>query len=165
MSLTGWTIATPAAPWSVIFRDDNLVASGFRELDELSELLLEGEQVAPTSPTGPIADAMTAYLAGNLQALDDVHAPQPGGEFFQSAWAAMTQIRAGETWSYAELSTKAGNPEAVRAAGTACGRNRLAPFVPCHRVVRSDGSLGGYGYGLPVKKWLLAHEQHADVLI
>ena len=165
MSLTGWTITAPAAPWSVIFRDDDLVASGFRQLDELSALLLEGEPVRPMTPSGSIAEAMNAYLAGNLQALDGIQAAQPGGEFFQAAWAAMGQIPAGETWSYAELATKAGSPEAVRAAGTACGSNRLAPFVPCHRVVRSDGSLGGYGYGLPVKKWLLAHEQHADVLL
>jgi len=70
----------------------------------------------------------------------------------------MREIPAGQTWSYRDVAAKAGKPDAVRAAGTACGRNRVAPFVPCHRVVRSDGSLGGYGFGLDVKRWLLGHE-------
>jgi methylated-DNA-[protein]-cysteine S-methyltransferase len=71
----------------------------------------------------------------------------------------MRQIPPGETWSYAELAAKAGRPQAVRAAGQACARNLVAPFVPCHRVVRSGGSLGGYYYGLAVKRWLLDHER------
>jgi methylated-DNA-[protein]-cysteine S-methyltransferase len=83
---------------------------------------------------------------------------QPGGAFQQAAWSAMREIPAGHTWSYSELATMAGRPDAVRAAGTACARNTVAPFVPCHRVLRSDGSLGGYAYGLDAKRWLLAHE-------
>jgi len=74
----------------------------------------------------------------------------------------MRQIPPGQTWSYAELAAKAGRPDASRAAGSACARNLVAPFVPCHRVVRSDGTLGGYYYGLPVKEWLLAHEGRSD---
>ena len=60
-----------------------------------------------------------------------------------------------------KAATKAGRPSATRAAGTACARNLVAPFVPCHRVVRSDGSLGGYYYGLDVKRWLLDLESRA----
>ena len=71
----------------------------------------------------------------------------------------MREIPAGTTWSYGELAAKAGSPRAVRAVGQACARNMVAPFVPCHRVVRSDGSLGGYFYGLDTKRWILAHER------
>jgi len=87
---------------------------------------------------------------------------QPGGAFQQQVWDVMRRIPPGQTWSYAELAAKAGNPDAARAAGSACARNLVAPFVPCHRVVRTDGSLGGYYYGLDVKEWLLAHEGRPD---
>ncbi|MGB3953022.1 MAG: MGMT family protein, partial [Solirubrobacterales bacterium] len=64
--------------------------------------------------------------------------------------------------SYATLAGMSGRPRAVRAAGTACGTNAAALFVPCHRVLRTDGTLGGFGWGLHVKESLLAHEaEHA----
>lgn len=156
MSVQGWTIETPVAPWSVVVDDDVVVASGFTTLAALAERL--PSEVTVSEPAGPVADAARAYLAGDTLALDAVRVRQPGGEFQQQVWSAMRGIPAGRTWSYAELATKAGRPSATRAAGTACARNLVAPFVPCHRVVRSDGSLGGYAYGLPVKRWLLALE-------
>ena len=67
-------------------------------------------------------------------------------------------VPAGSTATYAELAAAAGSPAAVRAAGSACARNLLAPFVPCHRVLRTGGALGGYRYGLAVKDELLRHE-------
>jgi methylated-DNA-[protein]-cysteine S-methyltransferase len=159
MSLSGWTIETPEAPWSVVVDGEVVVASGFCALDELVERLpVGGEAVARVAATGAVAVAARAYLAGDVGALDAVAVRQPGGEFQQQAWTVMRGIPAGQTWSYAELATKAGRPLATRAAGTACARNLVAPFVPCHRIVRSDGSLGGYAYGLPVKRWLLALE-------
>lgn len=159
MSLRGWTIETPVAPWSVVLDGDVVVASGFCSLDELCERFSEsGDAVARVEATGAVAAAARAYLAGDVGALDAVTVQQPGGEFQQQAWTVMRGIPAGQTWSYAEVATKAGRPSATRAAGTACARNLVAPFVPCHRVVRSDGSLGGYAYGLPVKRWLLALE-------
>ena len=159
MSLRGWTIETPEAPWSVVVEGDVVVASGFCALDELVERLPGGDgSLARGEATGSVAVAARAYLAGDAGALDAVAVRQPGGEFQQQVWTAMRGIPAGETWSYGELATKAGRPTATRAAGTACARNLVAPFVPCHRVVRSDGSLGGYAYGLPVKRWLLTLE-------
>ena len=67
-------------------------------------------------------------------------------------------IEAGRTISYAELARRVGRPRAVRAAGLANGRNPISIVVPCHRVIGSNGSLTGYGGGLPRKKWLLEHE-------
>jgi methylated-DNA-[protein]-cysteine S-methyltransferase len=160
MSLHGWTIETPEAPWSVVVDGDVVVASGFCALDVLLGRLPDGASVSRGDATGPVAAAVRAYLAGDAGALDAVPVRQPGGVFQQQVWNAMRGIPAGQTWSYGELATKAGRPAATRAVGTACAKNLVAPFVPCHRVVRSDGSLGGYAYGLSVKRWLLALEQH-----
>ena len=159
MSLSGWTIETPGAPLSVVQDADVVVASGFCGLVELAERLPGGNgTVERVLPNGAVATAVRAYLGGDAAALDEVEVRQPGGEFQQEVWRVMRQIPAGQTWSYAELATKAGRPAASRAAGTACARNLVAPFVPCHRVVRSDGSLGDYAYGVDVKRWLLALE-------
>lgn len=74
-------------------------------------------------------------------------------------WDALTRIPAGETRSYRELATELGQPKAARAVGNACGNNRLALIVPCHRVVREDGSLGGWRWGVERKRDLLARER------
>jgi O-6-methylguanine DNA methyltransferase len=71
----------------------------------------------------------------------------------------MRKIKPGTTRSYAELAHRVGAPRAVRAVGTACGRNPIGLVVPCHRVVRTDGGLGGYGWGLDRTRWLLDHER------
>jgi AraC family transcriptional regulator of adaptative response/methylated-DNA-[protein]-cysteine methyltransferase len=81
-----------------------------------------------------------------------------GTAFQQAVWAALRAIPPGETRSYGEIAAAVGRPGAVRAAGTACGDNGLAVLIPCHRVMRSDGTLGGYAYGLERKKALLERE-------
>jgi len=75
---------------------------------------------------------------------------------------AIARIPYGETRSYTQMATSAGNERAVRAAGTACGRNPIPLVIPCHRVLRSSGGLGGYGGGLPMKQGLLALEGALD---
>lgn len=88
-----------------------------------------------------------------------------GGTDFQMAvWQALQQIPAGETRNYAEIATAVGKPDAVRAAGTANGANPVSVLIPCHRVIRSDGGLGGYAYGLERKRRLLAWENEQGVL-
>ena len=82
-----------------------------------------------------------------------------GTAFQEAIWQELRRIPAGETRSYAELAAAAGNPKAVRAAGTACGANHVPVLIPCHCVVRSDGSLGGYAYGLEIKQKLLEREK------
>ncbi len=81
-----------------------------------------------------------------------------GTAFQQAVWRELSRIPAGETLSYAALAARAGNPNAVRAVGSACGANPVAVLIPCHRAVRADGSLGGYAWGLPIKQKLLARE-------
>lgn len=105
------------------------------------------------------AEAVRRYVAGDLGALDDVPVDAgPASPFRQRVWDALRQIPAGTTWSYAELAERIGTAGAVRAVGSANGANPVWLAVPCHRVVRSDGSLGGYGGGVDRKAWLLAHE-------
>lgn len=82
-----------------------------------------------------------------------------GTAFQEAVWQALQRIPAGETRSYAQIAAAAGNPRAVRAAGSANGANNVAVLIPCHRVVRSDGSLGGYAYGTRIKSELLRRER------
>jgi AraC family transcriptional regulator, regulatory protein of adaptative response / methylated-DNA-[protein]-cysteine methyltransferase len=82
-----------------------------------------------------------------------------GTAFQEAVWAALRAIPPGETRSYAALAAAAGRPGATRAAGSACGANPLAVVVPCHRALRSDGSPGGYAWGLDRKAALLARER------
>jgi AraC family transcriptional regulator, regulatory protein of adaptative response / methylated-DNA-[protein]-cysteine methyltransferase len=82
-----------------------------------------------------------------------------GSAFQKSVWKALCEIPPGTTLSYADVARKVGVPNGARAVGLACGSNPLAPMIPCHRVLRSDGSLGGYGFGLDRKRALLAREK------
>ncbi|WP_375197860.1 bifunctional DNA-binding transcriptional regulator/O6-methylguanine-DNA methyltransferase Ada [Sphingobium sp.] len=112
------------------------------------------------------ADARLEGLATQVARLidDPAHAPDLpldvcGTAFQQAIWAALRAIPLGETRSYGEIAAAIGRPGAVRAAGTACGENALAVLIPCHRVLRSDGSLGGYAYGTERKQALLERER------
>ena len=82
-----------------------------------------------------------------------------GSKFQHAVWDALRTIPAGETLSYAELAERIGRPRAMRAAGAANGANRIALFVPCHRVIAANGTLWGYGGGLDNKRRLLDHER------
>ena len=107
---------------------------------------------------------LTAYFAGRLRAFDLTLAPQ--GTAFQSAvWHELQRIPYGETLSYGELARRLGNPKAVRAVGLANGSNPISIVIPCHRVIGSNGSLVGYGGGLPVKQALLALERGQHSLL
>jgi AraC family transcriptional regulator of adaptative response/methylated-DNA-[protein]-cysteine methyltransferase len=83
----------------------------------------------------------------------------PGTPFQQSVWSELLKIEYGQTRSYEQIARAIGKPEARRAVGRANGDNRLAIIIPCHRVIRSDGTLSGYGGGLRRKEWLLQHER------
>lgn len=83
---------------------------------------------------------------------------QPGTEFQQKVWAELIKISPGKTISYLQMSKNLGNVKAIRAVGTANGRNNIAIIVPCHRVIGSNGTLVGYAGDLWRKQWLLDHE-------
>jgi methylated-DNA-[protein]-cysteine S-methyltransferase len=117
------------------------------------------ETSAGAGATRAIAAALAAYFAGDLQAIDSLEVDPRGTGFQRRVWDALRTIPAGTTWSYAELARAVGQPTATRAVGAANGRNPIALVVPCHRVIASDGTLGGYGGGLEMKRWLLRHER------
>ena len=107
-----------------------------------------------------IVARISRYSEGDLSALDDIELDlDDAPPFFRAAWDACRTIPPGETRSYRWLAAEAGNPQAMRAAGQAMARNRFSLIVPCHRVISSDGGLGGYGGGgLGVKARLLQME-------
>lgn len=123
---------------------------------------LSSAQLHETLPAGdPLFIAVRTMVDTGTPA--DVAVSAEGTPFQQAVWAALMEIPVGETRTYAQVAAAIDRPRAVRAVASACARNPVAVVVPCHRVVRTDGGLGGYAYGLPVKEHLLAVEQsHAS---
>jgi len=113
---------------------------------------------ADARPFAEVLAQLEEYFAGARRDFDVPLAPA-GTSFQLDAWAALRAIPYGETRSYAAQAAALGRPRAIRAVGSANGRNPIAIVVPCHRVVGSSGSLTGYGGGVERKRWLLAHEQ------
>ncbi len=97
------------------------------------------------------------YINGTRRTFD-VPLDLVGTEFQVQAWNALAKVPYGTTASYAQQAASIGRPKATRAIGAANGRNPVVVVLPCHRIVGADGSLTGFGGGLPVKKWLLDHE-------
>ena len=107
---------------------------------------------------GGLTKAISAYFAGDIAVIDTLPVETTGTPFQRSVWRALRGIGSGTTITYAELAQRIGSPRAVRAAGLANGQNPIGVVLPCHRVIGSNGTLTGYGGGLPRKKWLLEHE-------
>lgn len=129
-------------------------------------LYVEEEAGAPSVDAGwrhdpgalrPALDQLDAYFDGQLTDFDLELAPA-GTPFQREVWAALVAIPFGDTTSYREIALEVGRPGSSRAVGQANGRNPISIIVPCHRVIAADGTLGGYGWGLPRKRWLLDHE-------
>jgi len=153
------TISTPAGPFTIVARGDTVLAAGFTEDVEQLLALVPDEESAADADLDTIAKAVTAYFDGDLTAIDAVPVEQRSGPFIEDAWRVLRGIPAGEPVSYQEFARRTGRPEAIRAAAQACARNAAALFVPCHRVVRTDGGMGGYRWGTDVKAHLLEHER------
>ncbi len=158
------TLSTPVGALTLVLDEDGVViASGFGDLAGLTSRLGLSDEPGPADPAlvAPVATAVQRYFAGDLAALDAVPVRQPGGPFARAAWEQLRELAPGEPVTYAELAERAGSPGAARAAGQACARNLVAPFVPCHRVVPAGGGVGDYAYGADVKRSLLEHERAA----
>jgi methylated-DNA-[protein]-cysteine S-methyltransferase len=164
MNATWSTSDTPIGPFTAIVDEDGaVIASGWTaSLDELVPQI--HPILRPTELTegdlGAVGDAIARYHSGDVSAVDDVPVKQRSGAFLQHAWDVLRRIPAGAPVTYTEYAAKSGRPAAVRAAASACARNAAALFVPCHRVLRTDGTLGGFRWGLEAKRWLLDHESH-----
>ncbi|PNI09324.1 cysteine methyltransferase [Arthrobacter sp. AFG7.2] len=153
---------TPDGPFTILARDGVVLSSGWT--DKPGDLTgqihpsLRPATLELVSGLAGISDAVEAFYAGDPGLAMQVPVRQVSGPFRIHAWDVLRQVRPGFPVTYTQYAELAGNPKAVRAAASACAFNAAALFVPCHRVIRTDGSLGGFRWGLPIKQSLLARE-------
>jgi methylated-DNA-[protein]-cysteine S-methyltransferase len=149
-------------PFTAIVHDDAVIASGWTtDIDRLLDLIAPSDR--PTTlrerhELGEISEAVRRYDRGEVGAIDTIAVRQHSGPFHAAVRVQLRSITPGAPLTYAQLAAAAGRPKAMRAAGTACARNAASLFVPCHRAVGTNGSLHGFGWGLPLKAELLEHE-------
>ena len=156
---------TPLGPMLAIASDEKLHLLEFvdrraleSEVERLRQKLSAAVVPERTEIIIKVEQELNAYFAGTLERFT-VPLAYLGTPFQRSVWQLLWAIPPGETRSYAEIACDLGKPTAARAVAQANGANQLALIIPCHRVVNSDGQLGGYGGGLARKRWLLEHER------
>jgi methylated-DNA-[protein]-cysteine S-methyltransferase len=149
----------PFGPLAIAARGDVLVAIDLEGHPErLAKAVARKEPAGPGRLAPALTRALDAYFKGDLTAIDSLEAEPGGTEFQRDVWAELRRVRAGTTISYSQLAARIGRPDAVRAVGAANGANPVPIVIPCHRVIGANGSLTGFGGGLPRKRWLLEHE-------
>jgi methylated-DNA-[protein]-cysteine S-methyltransferase len=162
MNLVTARLDTPVGPLALYVREGALCGVAFADgkPDLLRSLQSRFGSVATREEEDPAGcvSALQAYFSGRLDAIEGLAVDLGGTPFQQRVWAALREIPAGRTVSYGEIAAAVGSPTAVRAVGAANGRNPVPIVVPCHRVIRADGHLCGYGGGIERKRWLLEHE-------
>jgi AraC family transcriptional regulator, regulatory protein of adaptative response / methylated-DNA-[protein]-cysteine methyltransferase len=131
-----------------------------RRLEREVERLRKKSAIVParTAPIELIERELEQYFSGSLKEFKTPFVLQ-GSPFQKQVWEALRRIPSGQTRSYSQLAKEIGRPTAFRAVANANGANQLALIIPCHRVINSNGDLGGYGGGISRKKWLLEHEK------
>ncbi|WP_067816993.1 methylated-DNA--[protein]-cysteine S-methyltransferase [Nocardia inohanensis] len=154
---------TPIGPFTALVDADGAVlAAGWTaDTEHLRGLIhptLRPAVLRQRDSLGAVSKAVRDYHSGELTAIDGITVRQVSGPFLVHAWEVLRKIPAGAPVTYTAYAGLAGRPAATRAAANACARNAAALFVPCHRVLRTDGTLGGFRWGLPAKRWLLEHE-------
>jgi methylated-DNA-[protein]-cysteine S-methyltransferase len=155
------TLNSPIGKFYLLTRGETVLGlnlSGFQDL--LSSLAKDElqEKISKVSRVEGVTEKLEDYFDGDVKVINSIKVKQPGGEFSQAAWSSMRKIKAGTMESYADLAYRAGSPAAVRAAGSACAKNKVALIIPCHRIIKSGGAIGAYGWGVDKKVWLLEHE-------
>ncbi|WP_154800585.1 methylated-DNA--[protein]-cysteine S-methyltransferase [Cellulosimicrobium protaetiae] len=164
------TLTTPDGPFTVVVDPDGTVLASGWTADPAALVALVHPDLRPAEAT-PVPDddpavtsavaAVRAYYAGDVHAIDGVPVRQVSGPYRAHAWDVLRTVEPGDPVTYTRYAELSGRPAAVRAAAGACAMNAAALFVPCHRVLRTDGSLGGFRYGLEVKRSLLDREARA----
>jgi AraC family transcriptional regulator of adaptative response/methylated-DNA-[protein]-cysteine methyltransferase len=161
-----WTVlATPLGQALIAATERGLCSIALGDDATALEAGLRAE--FPAAELQRVEEGSDEFLAPRVRQVADLLAGKAarldveliGTAFQHRVWQALMKIPRGQTLSYAQLAQALGQPRATRAVARACGQNRLAVAVPCHRIVRGDGSLGGYRWGLPRKAALLASEQ------
>jgi O-6-methylguanine DNA methyltransferase len=160
MNLTSARLETPCGDWFALMDEEKLVSLGFDNAWEKKQLAkrFPGAKPDAAPKRHAVLAKLRAYLGGDLEAIREIETATAGTVFQEMVWKALRRIPAGKPISYAALAGKVGMPTAFRAVANANGQNQVAIVIPCHRVIASDGTLGGYGGGLPMKRWLLEHE-------
>ena len=162
MRLTIERFGSPLGTILLVSDGDALRALSFDEEDDRIRQVMRRSYPSCEMDEGRvpviITAALSSYFDGDLTAIDSVPVTTTGTAFQRQVWDALRQIPVGTTTSYGALAKRLGCPGASRAVGLANGSNPVGLVVPCHRVIGADGSLTGYGGGLPRKRWLLAHE-------
>ena len=148
-----WFAATPEGLCRV-----KLVSSEEEFLTSLKRSI-DGEPKREERRFRDLVERFKAYFRGEPTSFSDLPLDLRGTDFQRTVWHAVAEIPYGRLSTYREVAVRVGRPRAYRAAGNAVGRNPLHLVIPCHRVVRSDGSLGGFGSGIEVKKYLLRLER------
>ncbi len=160
------TLDTPDGPFTLLAdAEGRVLSSGWTDDPEriLGRLRAADRPHDVRAGETEAAAAVRAFYDGDLAAIDSVPVVQHGTELRHAGWAALRRNAPGEPLSNTEFATALGRPSAVRAAASICARNAPALFVPCHRVLRGDGSLGGFAWGVEVKRALLAREAGAPL--
>jgi AraC family transcriptional regulator of adaptative response/methylated-DNA-[protein]-cysteine methyltransferase len=162
--LSSQHIDTPIGPMIAIADDSALYLLEFlerralpREMEQLQRKTKMPIVAGTTLILSSIEKELKEYFSGALQEFRTPHL-YFGSVFQKQVWEALRKIPFGQTRSYADTAKAIGKPVAYRAVARANGTNQLAILIPCHRVINSDGALGGYGGGLNRKQWLLDHE-------
>ena len=154
-----WTIAdTSLGDMLVAATDKGLCRVSFDEGEAALRARFPNAEIVPGGAA--LAD-LAAHVVASVESPDrdhDLPLDVQGTAFQEAIWQALRAIPLGQTRTYAQLAAEAGNPRAVRAAGTACGANHVSIVIPCHRAQRTDGTLGGYAYGIDRKVALRTRE-------
>jgi methylated-DNA-[protein]-cysteine S-methyltransferase len=163
-SVLGYEIKTPWGPIATfvdVSKEPIVIGAAFSDIPKFlkqSGHKLNIVEFKSDAKLAGVTSVVRSWVDGDLEAFNTLKVRQPGGEFTQDVWKALRKVKAGSVISYADLAAKAGRPMAVRAAGTAMATNLIAPIVPCHRVVKTGGAIGNYGFGVDLKTKLLIHE-------
>jgi O-6-methylguanine DNA methyltransferase len=135
---------TPIGNFYMIIDKNIVVKSGFGQVTDQPEI-----------KNHEYKTLVAKYFDGDKNALKTIKFTQSGSKFTEKVWKEIAKIPYGQTMNYGEIAKNIGNPKAVRAVGTACGKNNIPLIIPCHRVIKSDGTIGNYAYGPKIKQFLL----------
>lgn len=155
-------VQTPDGPFGILEDDaGTVIAAGWtQDPEELRGRIRAADRPAESLP-GRVqaAPAVEAYYAGDFAAVAAVPVRHCGTELQLAGWEALRSIAPGQPLAYAEFAARLGRPRAIRAAADVCARNAIGLFTPCHRVLRTDGGLGGFAWGTELKGRLLERER------
>jgi methylated-DNA-[protein]-cysteine S-methyltransferase len=163
-AILGYEIKTPWGPIATfvdVAKEPVVIGAAFSDIPKFlkkSGHKLDIVEFKSDPKLAGVTSVVNSWVDGDLDVFKSLKVRQPGGEFTQDVWKVLRTVKAGKVISYADLAAKAGRPLAVRAAGTAMATNLIAPIVPCHRVVKTGGAIGNYGFGIDLKAKLLTHE-------